>query len=402
MAAPAANLLNQAETLAANLIGPALIGPAGSPAAANAVGTPANSAAPMPSTSSTSTTESTPLQPDTTERAKPIILQEEIQRFIDLGLGRGVDSTNSAPWHSKSSFQVRHPTFNNVIGTDEGGFVESYKSSLSSAFDLQLELKASVAVPNTPISIGLETGYSRSTNSSKKVVGNRVVNRTISFHVHREVSTEDHNPIKSIFEEVISQWILKRIYDRGGKIEPKQLQMKGKAISVLNDYLLQAKKEEAALIVEDCTEFIRFYGVTHYVSSITLGASQHTVLTESEYSRMVSEGFNVSASQIGSVKQKLTIKSKTSKNSMNMRSLGKVVDGKVQRSSNDEAVIGVSILPIHSLISNNRFVFLAMNKALMEYSEEKAITPSELYDFIRPQINDLLLYRPLCSLLNDL
>lgn len=132
------------------------------------------------------------------------------------------------------------------------------------------------------------------------------------------------------------------------------------------------------MIVNDCLEFIRFFGVTHYVSSISLGASEHTVLTESQYSRIVNEKASVSVAQIGSATQKLTSTSKSSKSSTNVRCLGKIVDNKVERGTSDEAVVGIKILPIHSLINHNHSLFQAMYNALIEYSEIKAIKPSEL------------------------
>ena len=340
------------------------------------------------------------------DKAKSIVLDDEIQRFIDLGLGRGVDSTKPSPWINKSSFLVRTATFDNVIGTDEGGFLQSYKSTISSASDIQLQLKASVAVPNTPVSLGLEGEISRSTNSSKKVIGKKVTNRTISFRVdHEDPLSEDvpapetekmqvasekdqidapamkktqvHDSLRSSFEETLSKWILKRINDRAGVNTSEKDPFKGRPVEMLREYLSKASKEEAALVVDDCSEFISSFGVTHYVSSITLGASEHTVMTESDYSRMIKEGFDLSVASVGSVKQKMSTKSKTSKSSTRSQLLGKIVEDKVDRGSNNEAVIGIKILPIHSLIHKNRFLYLSLNKALMGYTEERSLKPSK-------------------------
>lgn len=325
------------------------------------------------------------------EKVKSIVCKDEVQRFVDLGLGRGVDSTNPKPWLNKSSFQVRNVTFRNVIGTDEGGFVQTFKSHIASNMDLQSQFKASAGIPNTPVSFGLEGEVSRSSNSSKKIVGKKVMNRTISFrmdptpefHSHEDEAAahqvESHTSSQTLprFEEAISAWILKEICDRKGlKADKNEAGMKENSVTFLNKYLQDASKEEISLIVDDCSEFIRSFGVTHYVSSIVLGASEHTVMTESEYSTIVKEGCNVSAAQIASAQQKLSLKSKSSKTTSAKQYLGKMVDDKVERNSGDEAVIGVKVLPIHSLI-HNQLIRLALHRAITEYAEDKVTEKSK-------------------------
>lgn len=304
----------------------------------------------------------------------PVVAEYEVQRFVDLGLGRGVDATNLAPWHNKSSYLVRKATSSNVIGTEEGSNMETYKTAIFSSFDLQLQLSSSLSVPNTPVSVGVEVGVSRGTQSRKTVLGNRIATRTISFHLLSPDSHDQDDTIpgqkQQTFEEGLSEWLL----NTRGELKAEK---NGNCIQLLANYMLMAKKEDLASIVKDCFEFIRFYGVTHYVSAITLGASEHTVMTEAKYSKMLSEGFDISASSIGSANQKLTIKSKSSSNTTNMQHIGKITDGTVERGSTDEAVIGVKILPVHSLIIKNRFLFLAMNKALVEYMEDKSVAPSK-------------------------
>ena len=38
---------------------------------------------------------------------EPVVLPKEVQRLIDMGLGRGVDATSRNVWKQKSAFQVR-------------------------------------------------------------------------------------------------------------------------------------------------------------------------------------------------------------------------------------------------------------------------------------------------------
>ncbi len=65
------------------------------------------------------------------ERVCPVLTKKEMGRMIEMGLGRGVDATDASPWVSKSSFQVRRVTFDSVIGTEEGGALQSYEREIS-------------------------------------------------------------------------------------------------------------------------------------------------------------------------------------------------------------------------------------------------------------------------------
>ena len=70
---------------------------------------------------------------DSTQKksAPPVITEKEMGRMMDMGLGRGVDATDASPWVSKSSFQVRRVMFDCVIGTEEGGALQSYDREIS-------------------------------------------------------------------------------------------------------------------------------------------------------------------------------------------------------------------------------------------------------------------------------
>ena len=237
------------------------------------------------------------------EKGFAVIGEDEIIKFQDLGLGRGVDATNQSPWKNKKSFQVRQVCFDDIMGTEEGGSIQNYKSEVSSSLELQATLKASVSIPQSPVTLGLEGEMSRSSSSSKKVVGKKVINRSVSFKMHSlsvpDITGPGENRNQAdaakktsselpIFEEILSGWILKRIGDRGMLkhetiAEDKQDSKSKQSIAVLNNYINTASKEDLAMIVNDCEDFVRFFGITHYVSSITLGASEHIIMTENYY-----------------------------------------------------------------------------------------------------------------------
>lgn len=309
------------------------------------------------------------------ESAQLVITSEEIKRFGELGLGRGLDSTNTSPWIDKGSFQVRNPSIDNLIGTDEGGVLQNYKSSISSIIEIQADLKASVSKPNTPFPLSLEGEISRSLRISRRAIGRKVVTKTVSYRAdYTDQVPDSPSSVQLLFEEYLSEWILKRLNDSGRKT-PDAGDIKENCVSALNEYLLNASKEEMVMVTADCNHFIHLHGVTHYITSITLGASEHTIMTESQYSQAVKVGYDFSISGT---------RFKSSKSFLNMQCLGRIADGKAK----NEAVIEIKILPLHSLIHKNNQLHLAMQDALLQYIEEKAIQPSK-YD-LSIQVDDNL------------
>ena len=156
------------------------------------------------------------------QRAPRIISQDdEGERFVDLGLGRGVDASDPNPWLNKTSFQVRNVLRENIIGTDEGSALHTYQKEVISAFTLQAQLKASIPVPQAPIAIGVDTEQSKSVASTKRVVGCKVLVRTISFRegfedipyteqLSYESQTEEKEKLLT-FEERLCRWIARRM-----------------------------------------------------------------------------------------------------------------------------------------------------------------------------------------------
>ena len=353
-------------------------------------------------------------------KAKPVITDDEVARMIDLGLGRGVDATNASPWSMKSSFQVRQVTLDNIIGTEEGGALQAYEREISSVTTQQSTLKSSISVPQAPITISLEGEYSRSSSSTRKAVGKQVINRTISFRADfddiPQGTPTDHDskePMKEIddtdtgsattnlyaglrrssaaviqarftFEQRLAEWILERVLQRWEKActhardndqpEPKRPTIIGvNPIADIAEYLKTASKEEKKSVFADCTSFVRHFRITHYVSGIQLGAAQYRVLSENEYYRKVSSsgtfGLEAIAKFVGSESYSKKSKVKAS----DTRQIGKIINDKVERGSYDEAVVGIKIQPIHTLVKL-RYLHLALRRALLDYVDQQGDT----------------------------
>ena len=346
------------------------------------------------------------------KKAEPVLTGAEIDRMIDLGLGRGVDATDSEPWKNKSSFQVRRVTAESVIGTEEGGSLQSYEREVSSVSTFQTNLKASVVVPQAPVKIGIDAEHSRSVSSTRRAVGKKVLNRSISFRSDFEdasyaddTAAEDVTPVNSFywrsnpdsdwsvadtqreyytFEERLSQWIVRRMLYRqelsaqetvasgGDPGEPKFKLDKGSGpfnpLSVLSQFIQLANKEERKKIIHDCYEFVTHFHITHYVSTIELGAAEYRVLSEVEYSSRIGAGGTFGLEKLANLTVSEHSSWKKTKKASDLKRIGCISSDKVSRGTYDEAVVGIRVQPINTLIKLP-YVNLALRKALLYYMD---------------------------------
>ena len=241
------------------------------------------------------------------------------------------------------------------------------------------------------MSFGLDSEVSRSSSHTRKIVGTRVINRTVSFRreggedIPLTVLSDASIPQKKdgTFEEFVSEWILKHIKKREKfgvtsmqNQDATPVDEKGtEPIQELDDYISKASKEERKIILGDCDNFIRFFGITHYVSSITLGAMEYQVFTEQDYGNLVSMGANISATSMATVGGKVSSKWSWSKKTNLTHQIGKIRDQKAARGTYDEAVIEINIKSILPLIQESYFLQLAFHKVIEDYIEDSINDP---------------------------
>ena len=341
------------------------------------------------------------------------ITNEELSRISELGLGRGVDATDPSPWSRKSSFQVRYVTLDRIITTNEGGALQTYEREITSLTTVQTTLKASISAPTqAPIDLHLEGECSRSISSTRKAIGKQVINRTISFKadfnevpqdvpkdsqdtntgsVSRDLYTRANStlPVAHFtFEQRLAEWIMDRVVQRreseidsahntqiGNDIDTTQL-LKIKCVEPITDlanFLKTASKMERESIFDDCISFIRHFRITHYISAIQLGASQYRVLSENEYYRKISTGGTFGYDAVAKLLSSAAYTKKTTFKASDTQQVGEIINDKVKRGSDEEAVVGIKIQPIHSLVKL-RYLHLALQQALEVYVEEQKDT----------------------------
>ena len=338
---------------------------------------------------------------------------DDIVYYKKLGLGRGLNVAKPTPWLNKSSFQVRDFTKDDIMETLEGGSLQHYDREITSDHQQRSEIRGTVKPTNAPVAIGVDAEQSRSYSYSRHAVGTKIINRTISFRVsfedaprskveglqqsiHTPPSPKSQPPqttpanLKESFEEKFSRWLLERIMLYRLKLKPseaKNLSCTERVADYLNNHHQEILEKDSQgkdknvlqKVQEDCSDFVTHFGVTHYVSAIELGASAYHVMSEKEFSaRVAGKGSMGVESIVGaaasiSVSQEFLWRRKNK--SMEQKKIGKITatkegEKRVIKDPEDEAVVGIQILPISSLV-RNYYLELTLRAALIDYTTKE-------------------------------
>ena len=382
-----------------------------------------------------------------------VVTDKQIGAFMDLGLGRGVDATNPTPWLNKSAYQVREVTFDNVIGTEEGNLFQGFVNEVESTQNLQTSLKASVPL-SQQVNLGIDSELSRSYSSTKKSVGRKIVTRTIAFRddydyvskmnsqekiqdvVHgndQEACTEsvqNHQGQDEVkereekakektipFEDRLLDWINKRIID---DTKIKEIE------SEKRNYCTRKDNPSAELNFDACSyerrselcyKFVKTFSITHYVHSLELGASHHRVMSEEEYSLKIKSKGSLGAAQIADIAIGVEGSNTSKKLQQQTTKIGRMkrvhdnegedepkksdlgqegdasnsLEEEVKRGSIEEAVVGVKVQPISTLVVKNIKLRVALQDALQNFIQNKQKIKCKLKFVCIPLYSDLLL-----------
>ena len=347
-----------------------------------------------------------------------------------LGLGRGVDITKGTPWLEKSSFQVRLVLKNDIIETIDGGLQRGYDEEISSETTVRSEIHGKIRAPDTPLNIGIDAEYSRTYGSSRRVVGAKVKNRTVSFRVDfvdvpqsrveeakkniREANKKNvpQSPVEEAkkqiqetkgndaadsqvsvpaeclqnkigprslhgddqkdapFEERLCKWLVDCLKLRGVPV--------GCYKTNLFEFINGNSHRGEAYILEieaGIKAFVNHFGITHYVSALELGGLSYKLLTEKQYERRVAVGGQAALTAMAygglEASAKHSHQKKRSEKWSEYKKIGKIGDDGIVKEK-DEAVIGVEIRPISNLV---RIPYLQrlLRSAVLHYMQCKMI-----------------------------
>ena len=316
-------------------------------------------------------------------RVGTVYTDEEVQVFNDLGLGRGVDATNPKPWINRSAFQVRFATPDNIVGTEEGNLYRSFLNEVDSSLNLQTSLSASIPA-NQLVSINIDAELSRNYSTNQKSEGAKVITRSIAFLSGFEANedfSKESNSKYFCFERRLLKWMSNEMgcdFDE----ENNRLEL------ILLLYRMHYGGK--TLLTHICYKFIKTFSITHYVHSLELGASYYHVISDKAYETKVSQNTKVTAKQVASVSAgvegafggKSSHKKYTRIGHMNYTPLDSedflksdsssskfmsaIQSPTVGRNTMEEAVVGIKLQPISSLIGNQQ-LRNALQNALQDY-----------------------------------
>ena len=322
-----------------------------------------------------------------TSKLNRALKPDEIDHYIELGLGRGVNVTDPDMWRSKTPHVVRKACKKNIIGTQECGILESYKKEVSTFEMQQQKLSLSLGkLGASHVKIGMDELYSRSSSSTKVIEGQKIETRTISFQFHfDDVPLYDnidqavidapecflHEDDSNEFEENLANWFLRRIKDREIKSEGSEedrVPDVDKQSALLN--LVYKLNDPGCIssIYNDCKSFISHIGITHYVSAIKLGALEyHYVTSRTEQKRLAVSTSKEAGSLARAGLSRLSEKHSSFKGEERQK-IGRIDSEKEEVTK--EAVIGFEIQPIYKLV-RIQFIQMCLKKAIKEYIQHK-------------------------------
>ena len=292
-----------------------------------------------------------------------------------------MDATEQKPWLNRSTFQVRQVTESNILGTEEGDLIRGFVNEVESTQLLQANLRASVTASEL-VNIGVDSELSRKVSESQKSIGEKIVTRTISFRTDFENVDEikraradqkggdgESEVCEQTFESLLKWWIDKR-HD-----EEREYRYGWGSRSNDGGALTEEK------IKKYCSEFVEKYSITHYVQSLELGASYYFTLSEKEFETKVRSKISASGrgagaaitSEGGFKRRKLQEEATVIGRMTPLRSDHPKSDSQdwtVCRGTTDEAVVGVKLQPITSLVQKSIVLRGILQQAVQQYIDD--------------------------------
>ena len=180
------------------------------------------------------------------------------------------------------------------------------------------------------------------------------------------------------FEQRLALWIMESLLDEEfAGVEP--LSPNDDPIVVLANYALKwqgERRDLRMLLKRKCREFVDHFNVTHYVSSIDLGAAQYQVLSEDQYQREVGIKNQLEILQIISLSSQEKSRFSRSKKYSQTTEIGRFDGSTVHRGTTDEAVVSVKFEPI-SVLVKVKVLRIALQKAIKDYIDDQEFSRGE-------------------------
>lgn len=273
---------------------------------------------------------------------------EEMNALQELGLGVAIDITAQHPWERKSTFQAKKITFGELIVINESNKYRKSKEHVETYTAIQADLESGFRPdPTKPIHVTIAADAHRSSSRSKTIDSKTILTRTVAFCA-RDPASRHQNPEN--FEKNLKKWLeeIKGCYE--------------------SNY----DKTTTTLCIQYLNEL---GGVTHYVSSITLGATKYNVSLNSTLFTSLSTSSGVKAESFVTSSVKTKTSSKVFQSKQKKHHIGRVPnDGHEGRIINfrtkAEAVVKCSYTSLANLVSHPRLRKI-VERGINQYTDFK-------------------------------
>ena len=276
---------------------------------------------------------------------------DELKILHELGLGVAVDITAKHPWAKKSAFQAKLASdASDLIVTNESNQFLRTSQQVETYSEMQASLESSFRPdPSKPINVNIAADFHRSNTRSKTIKGTTILTRTIAFRA-RDPTTRRQLVKKEDFEKQLHTWLL--------------LQQGKNLVTCQKCKVPNAESGPCADCTYDpktnhyCIDYLReLGGVTHYVSSITLGAKKYHIELNSTLFSSLSSSTGISADAIASASVKSKSTRKVFQSSSKEQLIGKIPQRDQAREllkfrTKGEAVVQCSYHSLANLVSN--------------------------------------------------
>lgn len=248
--------------------------------------------------------------------------------------------------------------------------MHAFYEEVTSISDQKAKLNLSIAVPTSPVTVSVGADISRTLTETRKSFGKCLLSETIAF-----------KPTFDDTEEALAQQVLELIECESGEEEQGQTvieshtldgpdsQATPKYVQTLIKYLEEDEKKKEDERKCYLLAFLNRYRVTHYVSSITLGASKYVVLSDYKYHRTITTTADseFAIESVGSISLPSgSFDKKLNKFSRDIQYIGRFKnEGSVEETEDSyknmkyelekKAVVSVKLEPISSLIKVEKF-----------------------------------------------
>ena len=297
----------------------------------------------------------------------------ELNALRDLGLGVAIDITAKHPWERKSTYQAKQVTFEDLIVINESNKYRKSKEQVETYTAVQADLESGFRPDATkPIHVTIAADAHRSSSRSKTIDSKTILTRTVAFRARDPASREQN---LEDFEKKLNEWLEKQgcsKYD---------------------------KKTTTRCIIQYLNEL---GGVTHYVSSITLGATKYHVSLNSTLftSLSASSGLKAESFVTSTVKTKAT--SKVFQSKQKQHHIGRVPDGSkegriINFRTKAEAVVKCSYTSLANLVSHPTLRKI-VERGINEYIDFKKNGIRKLISILTTNHNDYLHLQARCHM----